>query len=341
MEVLSKLGFKKIGEWHKHQNNLSFEIGDFKKENKVVYAFVVNSLVKYIALTDDVLEFTLNFFITPKEFESEETKVKEEILKVLNNSSVEIYALKNKKFFGLTTKFSQADIIKLVKEFNAEWNEVNLLDRMKKIVSTDRVAIKKDMEEKQQDLVEDTIVTATSEEITSADKEVIETKIVEESTPDEKVSEASNPYTETIAPVEVKEEVVTSSEIIETKEENSSTETVEVPATPEVKRKKREYPSYVFTLGRSYADRGFFNLKTSHSQYVGNDKEDISILIGDKDLLLGKVSRTANSSGTPRIIGNKPLKMWFNKHSEVNGEIKITFINKKKIRLEVVNPKGE
>ena len=56
MEILSKLGFKKVGEWKKQENNLFFEVGDFKKENKIVYAFVVNSYVKFIASLFDEKE---------------------------------------------------------------------------------------------------------------------------------------------------------------------------------------------------------------------------------------------------------------------------------------------
>lgn len=270
MEILSKLGFKKVGEWKKQENNLFFEVGDFKKENKIVYAFVVNSYVKFIASTDDVLEFALNCYVSPKDFEAEEVQVKELILKTLDNSPVDIYALKNTKFFGFKTRYEKQDIIKFIKEFNAEWNEENVVDRMKKIVQKDRVAVKKDQEEK--------------------------------------------------AKIE---------EIIEEKPELKEVIKVEKP--------KKEYQSYIFILGKSYMDRGFFNLKTAYSDCVGDDKEEITIVVGEKENIQGKISRTANSSGTPRIIGNKPLKLWFAKNSEVNGEIKITFINRKRIKLEAVS----
>ncbi|NME35611.1 MULTISPECIES: hypothetical protein [Fusobacterium] len=270
MEILSKLGFKKVGEWKKLQNNLYFDVNDFKKENKVVFAFVVNSFVKFISATEDVLEFALNCYVSPKEFEGEEVRVKELILKTLDNGPVEIYALKNTKFFGFKTRFDKQDILKLIKEFNADWNDENLVDRMKKIVGKDRVAIQKDVEE----------------------KEKIQT-IIEEKP-------------------EMKEVL-----------------------KPE--KTKKEYESYIFILGKSYLDRGFFNLKTSHSHLVAGDKDEIQIVVGEKQVISGRISRTANSSGTPRIIGNKPLKLWFTEHSEVNGEIKITFINKKKIKLEALN----
>ena len=272
MQILSKLGFKKVGEWKKQENNLYFEIGDFKKENKVVFAFVVNSFVKFIASTNDVLEFALNCFVSPKEFEAEESQVKELILKALDNTSVEIFALKNTKFFGFRTRYEKQDIVKLIKEFNAEWNEENVVDRMKRIVQKDRVAVQKDLEEK------------------------------------EKIEEAI--------------------------EKNPELKEVLKPEKP-----KREYQSYIFILGKSYFDRGFFNLKTAYSSLVGEDKDEIQIVVGEKETIQGRISRTANSSGTPRVIGNKPLKLWFEKNSEVNGEIKITFINKRRIRLEAIPKK--
>ncbi len=104
------------------------------------------------------------------------------------------------------------------------------------------------------------------------------------------------------------------------------------------KKSKKQYETYIFILGKSYYDRGFFNLKTSYSHLVGEDKTDIQIILEGKEkyTISGKINRTANTSKAARIIGNKALKIWFQENSKINGEIKITFISKKKIKLEVV-----
>ncbi|WP_300356470.1 hypothetical protein [Fusobacterium sp.] len=115
---------------------------------------------------------------------------------------------------------------------------------------------------------------------------------------------------------------------------NSSDENVTVPTK---EKTKKQHETYIFILGKSYYDRGFFNLKTSYSHLVGEDKTDIQIVLEGKEkyTISGKINRTANTSKAARIIGNKALKIWFQENSKVNGEIRITFISKKKIKLEV------
>ena len=289
MEKLLELGFKKVGIWRKDEKVLSFELSEFKDSADIIFAFIQNSTVVYMAVSNGNFETFLNTFVNPSNIDLEKTGIKNSILKALDNGEIAIYALKNKKFFGLMTRFSQSEIINLIKEIKPSWNS-DVKDRMKNIVGKDRNAVLK------------------SEQLKEKEREEAEEKAakkIENSADTEKTPE-------------------------------SVKETASKPAVKE--KGKKQYETYIFILGKSYYERGFFNVKTSYSHLVGEDKSEIQIVLEGKEkyTIPGKINRTANVSKAARIIGNKPLKMWFQENAEVNSELRITFISKKKIKLEVV-----
>ena len=289
MEKLLELGFKKVGIWKKDEKVLSFELSEFKDSADIIFAFVQNSTVAYMAVSNGNFETFLNTFVNPSNIDLEKTGVKNSILKALDNGEVAIYALKNKKFFGLMTRFSQSEIINLIKEIKPSWNS-DVKDRMKNIVGKDRNAVLK------------------SEQLKEKEKEEAEERAAKE--------------------IETKADTEKAPEPVK--------ETVSKPAAKE--KSKKQYESYIFILGKSYYERGFFNLKTSYSHLVGEDKSEIQIILEGKEkyTIPGKINRTANVSKAARIIGNKPLRMWFEENAEINSEVRITFISKKKIKLEAV-----
>lgn len=291
MEKLLELGFKKVGIWKKDEKVLSFELSEFKDSADIIFAFVQNSTVAYMAVSNGNFETFLNTFVNPSNIDLEKTGIKNSVLKALDNGEVAIYALKNKKFFGLMTRFSQSEIINLIKEIKPSWNS-DVKDRMKNIVGKDRNAVLK------------------SEQLKEKERER------------EEAEEKAAKETEAAADIEKAHEPVK-----------------EVAPKPAAKEKsKKQYESYIFILGKSYYERGFFNLKTSYSHLVGEDKSEIQIILEGKEkyTIPGKINRTANVSKAARIIGNKPLRMWFEENAEINSELRITFISKKKIKLEVV-----
>ena len=287
MEKLLELGFKKVGIWKKDEKVLSFELSEFKDSTDIIFAFVQNSTVAYMAVSNENFETFLNTFVNPSNIDLEKTGIKNSILKALDNGEIAIYALKNKKFFGLMTRFSQSEIINLIKEIKPSWNS-DVKDRMKNIVGKDRNAVLKSEQLKEKEEAEE-----------KSAKEIGNTADIEK---------ASTSVKETARKTTVKE------------------------------KGKKQYESYIFILGKSYYERGFFNLKTSYSHLVGEDKSEIQIVLEGKDkyTIPGKINRTANVSKAARVIGNKPLKMWFQENAEINSELRITFISKKKIKLEVV-----
>lgn len=291
MEKLLELGFKKVGIWKKDEKVLSFELSEFKDSADIIFAFVQNSTVAYMAVSNGNFETFLNTFVNPSNIDLEKTGIKNSILKALDNGEIVIYALKNKKFFGLMTRFSQSEIINLIKEIKPSWNS-DVKDRMKNIVGKDRNAVLK------------------SEQLKEKERER------------EEAEEKAAKETENTPDTEKTPELVKKAAVKSAAKEKS----------------KKQYESYIFILGKSYYERGFFNLKTSYSHLVGEDKSEIQIILEGKEkyTIPGKINRTANVSKAARIIGNKPLRMWFEENAEINSELRITFISKKKIKLEIV-----
>lgn len=288
MEKLLELGFKKVGIWKKNEKTLSFELSEFKDSTDIIFAFVQNSTVVYMASASGDFETFLTTFINPSSIDLDKAGIKNSLLKSLDEKEVAIYALKNKKWFGLAAKFSPLEVSNIIKEINPSWNSDDLKDRMKNIVGKDRNAVLKSEKEK------------------AREREL-------EKLAEEKAKQA------------------------EIKNEDGENEAeIELPEKPVKKEKaKKQHETYIFILGKSYYERGFFNLKTSYSHLVGEDKTDIQIVVGEKQIIPGKISRTANVSSAARIIGNKALKTWFQNNAQVNSELRITFISKKKIKLEI------
>lgn len=300
MEKLLELGFKKVGIWKKNEKTLSFELSEFKDSTDIIFAFVQNSTVVYMATALGNFETFLTTYINPSSIDLDKAGIKNSLLKSLDDKEIAIYALKNKKWFGLATRFTPIQISNIIKEINPSWNSDDLKDRMKNIVGKDRNAVLKSEKEK-------------------AKERELE-KLAEEKAKTEEISTTEN--------IEIENE--NSDENNEEVENNDTSKKV-----VSTKKAKKQHETYIFILGKSYYERGFFNLKTSYSHLVGEDKTDIQIVVGEKQTILGKVSRTANVSNTARIIGNKPLKIWFQENATVNCELRITFISKKKIKLEI------
>jgi len=71
-------------------------------------------------------------------------------------------------------------------------------------------------------------------------------------------------------------------------------------------------PVYTLTLHPSYYEKGFFNLGVDVERFVRGDDGPITLLLGDaRRQLDGRVSRKANTNGTPRIHGGTALRDWF------------------------------
>lgn len=101
MEKLLELGFKKIGMWKKAEKDLSFEISEFKDSTDIIFAFVQDSTVVYMAAAEGNFETYLSSFVNPSNLDLDKIAVKNSLLKVLDDKDVFIYALKIKNGLDL------------------------------------------------------------------------------------------------------------------------------------------------------------------------------------------------------------------------------------------------
>lgn len=70
--------------------------------------------------------------------------------------------------------------------------------------------------------------------------------------------------------------------------------------------------SFLLTIHGTYYRTGFFNVPAAWSTLLAADQAPVTIYCGpDKHVITAKINRTANTNGTPRIMGGVPLKNWF------------------------------
>ena len=69
---------------------------------------------------------------------------------------------------------------------------------------------------------------------------------------------------------------------------------------------------FTFNMTDTYWRRGFFNVPVVSSQKFGNDGENIKIVLRDgMSSITAMINRTANQSGSPRIMGGVELRQYF------------------------------
>ncbi len=80
------------------------------------------------------------------------------------------------------------------------------------------------------------------------------------------------------------------------------------------KMANKENKTFEITLWKTYYNKGFFNVSIKYSDNFGADKAVIKIQLGNSsNVLQGKINRTANNNGTPRIICGRQLSDWIQK----------------------------
>ena len=91
---------------------------------------------------------------------------------------------------------------------------------------------------------------------------------------------------------------------------------------------------YLLTLHKTYYNKGFFNLGVSVSDYVREDEGDISIFL-DSDVckLWGRVNRSANTNGTPRIMVGTELVNWFQKNFDLGETVTVEVLRPDAIKI--------
>lgn len=91
------------------------------------------------------------------------------------------------------------------------------------------------------------------------------------------------------------------------------------------------------TLHTTYYQQGFFNVRAAHQALFGGDGEPLEIFVaGEPEPITGMINRTANTNGTPRIMGGRHLRDWFYGSTKEKGQIYVEVMTPNSIHLRSV-----
>jgi hypothetical protein len=111
--------------------------------------------------------------------------------------------------------------------------------------------------------------------------------------------------------------------------------THEPTPAPETLQLPNSIATFVLVVHKTYYNQGFFNVGVSHAAHFGGDGQEIEILCGNGDQpLIGTINRTANNNETPRIMGGKGLRDWFQRNVREMQEVNISVISQNAIRIQ-------
>ena len=95
--------------------------------------------------------------------------------------------------------------------------------------------------------------------------------------------------------------------------------------------------SFDLVLHPTYYRKGFFNVGVARQGEFGANREKIELFLdGRTGPLIGKINRTANTNGTPRIMGGTGLRDWFQSRAREMDSIQIDVVSPSAIRLKAI-----
>ncbi len=97
---------------------------------------------------------------------------------------------------------------------------------------------------------------------------------------------------------------------------------------------QRLLPNFPKTIGRAYYENGFFNVPVDFARYFAG--HDASISIDCERLptpVIGRIDRHANGNETPRVMGGRRLRGWFQQNLQVGQQIRVVVNNETHISI--------
>lgn len=93
--------------------------------------------------------------------------------------------------------------------------------------------------------------------------------------------------------------------------------------------------SFTFNLAKTYYNTGFFNVPVAHQNHFGGNGQQIELFVCDEiQPVLGTINRTANSNGTPRIMGGSDLRNLIQEKWNVGHVIQVDVLSPTSFRLK-------
>jgi len=128
IELLEKVGFKKIGNWSTENKNLKHNISSsYLEECNLLYSFIVNGEIKYIGKTTNSLKQRMYQYQNPGPSQSTNIKNNKNILELVEkNENIEIYMFKEKEpviYNNIQINLSAGLEDPLINKFKPEWNK--------------------------------------------------------------------------------------------------------------------------------------------------------------------------------------------------------------------------
>lgn len=293
MHRLYEIGFQRAGRWFLKGDDLALELLNLMDRQNVLYAFVSGKTVKYVGKTTQTLQRRMFGYQKPNQDQRTNWRNRLAIVDLLKRGEpVEILALADS---GLLRYGS----------FHLNL-AAGLEDSIIQIVKPDWNGGRTS-----------TVIETPSE--ANPPNSSLEAKL------EEKVQEVVQqlPRPDATAPqpltvVETRAEVHT---LVPTSERKPEMKGVDAA------------PYFILTLQDTYHRRGFFNVPVNCDKYFGRDEQSITIYCGrEKLVVIGKINRTANTNGTPRIMGAVPLREWFQKRN-VMTPLKISIVDPTTIQI--------
>lgn len=92
---------------------------------------------------------------------------------------------------------------------------------------------------------------------------------------------------------------------------------------------------FTFNMTDTYWRRGFFNVPVGSSQNFGKDGESIKIVLRDGlSSITAMINRTANQSGSPRIMGGVELRQYFQLNYTIGDVAPFELITQNMMKLK-------
>jgi hypothetical protein len=279
MQRLYEIGFRRAGRWELRDGELALELLDLTDHQNVLYAFVSGTSVKYVGKTTQTLQRRMLGYLRPNQDQRTNWRNRIAIVDVLKRGNpIEILALADTGLFRYGSF------------------HLNLAAGL-----------------------EDSIIQVVKPEWNGG-----RTSAVIESP-----AEANPPNTSKEAQLEAQIPNVALAPVLAANPMERAVPTVIVPKSISALRASSSNeseqkalssaPHFVLKLQETYHRTGFFNVPVNCEKYFGRDEQTIEIYCGQERLLVtGKINRTANGNGTPRVMGAVPLREWFQKRKAMS-----------------------
>ncbi|WP_313706132.1 GIY-YIG nuclease family protein [Massilia sp.] len=313
MQRLYEIGFQRAGRWSLKGNELFLQLENLADRQNVLYAFVTGNTLKYVGKTTQTLQRRMFGYQKPNVDQRTNWRNRIAIVDLLKRGQpVEILALADAGLlrygsFHLNLAAGLEDSI--IQTLKPEWNggrtsaAIEALTEANPPDTSGEAKLEAQVHEVAQQLAElnpprqHTFVVTSTEANPAA--QAIQTR--------------PEPTVHLLTPV---------------------AETRPHKNTPNPESKTLEAaPYFVLTLQNTYHRTGFFNVPLNCDRYFGPDTAKITIYCGREKLAVtGHINRTANTNGTPRIMGAVPLRQWFQKRRPMS-HLKVSILGPTTIHI--------